>query len=330
MSAGRRALLTTLLMLGACATTSDDLAAQVAAPIAVEATALPLDGDDPTLTRVGGLDYRGGLVLTSSDRRFGGWSDLWIDEQRGRVTLLSDAGWWSDLALVEHEGQLVGVADARFGALTDIAGQRVRAGNRDAEAMARMPDGGFIVAFEQRHRLWEYGPSEPPFSRPPRALATPSGLDQAPPNGGIEALARLADGQLVALAEDLTDTQGRVGWVGDGRSWGMLSYASEPDFKPTGAVGLPGGETLVLERRFSFLRGFASRIVLVARDAWRPGAVVRGAEIARFEPPLAFDNLEGIAIARGREGETLIYVVSDNNYNFLQRTVLVKFAIVTP
>ena len=43
---------------------------------------------------------------------------------------------------------------------------------------------------------------------------------------------------------------------------------------------------------------------------------------------LTFDNLEGIDARRSDAGETLVYLVSDHNYSFLQRTLLLMFRLV--
>jgi hypothetical protein len=39
------------------------------------------------------------------------------------------------------------------------------------------------------------------------------------------------------------------------------------------------------------------------------------------------DNFEGIAARRGPKGETLIYLISDNNFRSGQRTLLMMFAL---
>jgi hypothetical protein len=40
------------------------------------------------------------------------------------------------------------------------------------------------------------------------------------------------------------------------------------------------------------------------------------------------DNMEGLALRRGRNGKTLLYMISDDNYNLiLQRTVFLMFEV---
>jgi hypothetical protein len=54
--------------------------------------------------------------------------------------------------------------------------------------------------------------------------------------------------------------------------------------------------------------------------------VVRGRVIATLRRPLVHDNFEGLAISRER-GRTIVWLVSDDNQLFLQRTLLLKFAL---
>jgi hypothetical protein len=77
----------------------------------------------------------------------------------------------------------------------------------------------------------------------------------------------------------------------------------------------------VLERSFSLLLGgFGARLVRVAANAFAPGAVVEGRELARLRPPLLADNYEGIAATLAPDGTQLLWLLSDDNFMSLQRT----------
>ena len=40
------------------------------------------------------------------------------------------------------------------------------------------------------------------------------------------------------------------------------------------------------------------------------------------------DNMEGLSVREGKDGEILITMISDDNFNtFLQRTILIEFAL---
>ena len=60
----------------------------------------------------------------------------------------------------------------------------------------------------------------------------------------------------------------------------------------------------------------------------KPGAVVDGPSI--FEADLAneVDNMEGIDAHVTAEGETVLTIVSDDNFSPIQRTLLLQFTLV--
>lgn len=323
--------LAVLLVLAACAAPLDPKPAGAADPEPVQITARPLtlDPRNSEHTRIGKLVFRGGMSLTANDGRFGGWSDFDISEDGTRLTAISDRGFWFD-ATVEYDahGAVTQLHEARLGQLLNLGGRRQPGLAGDAEGMSRAPDGSFFVSYERRHRIWLYPAAEPPFSRSPRVVPPPPEARKIPENGGMEAIIRLPGGRLFALTEELTDDSGdTVGWIGDGRTWQKLTYVPGQDFKPTGAARLPDGDILVLERRFTRLGVPGARIARIKADDIRPGARLVGSELALIEPPLTLDNFEGITARRGPEGQTFIYVLSDDNYFFLQRTLLLSFEL---
>jgi hypothetical protein len=131
-------------------------------------------------------------------------------------------------------------------------------------------------------------------------------------------------------------------WIGAGDSWQQREYplkfdggwAGEP-FRPTGAARLPNGDMLLLERRFPPL---AARLVRLPKDMLDSAAVLQGSEIARIEPPLTVDNMEGVEVLQDASGRTLVYLISDDNNCAKtpggrhglspQRTLLLQFALV--
>ena len=89
---------------------------------------------------------------------------------------------------------------------------------------------------------------------------------------------------------------------------------------------LPEGDAVILERRFSLFGGFACRLRRVEAAAIRPGARVDGETLYESEASHQVDNMEGLAVHR--EGsETVLSLISDNNFSSLQRTLLLEFAL---
>jgi hypothetical protein len=290
--------------------------------IVIQARPVLLHSFDPSVTRVGRLEYRGGLQIASPDERFGGLSGLLVSVDGRSLTALSDRGYWIQAKLVyDGDGVLAGIGEASIKQLRSPNGRFVStSAERDAEALALAADRkGVIVAFEMRPKLWRY----PTTGGLPVPLKTPPGIEKAPENGGIESLTRLADGRLLALTERSGTASSTLGWIGGERtSWSTVSWLTNEGFRPTGAATLPDGDVLVLERR---VLPPGARIRLSKASDIRVGAVLDGQEIARFEGMLTFDNMEGIDARRSEGGESLVYLLSDDNYSFLQRTLLLMF-----
>jgi hypothetical protein len=79
---------------------------------------------------------------------------------------------------------------------------------------------------------------------------------------------------------------------------------------------------------YSVLLGANARIVLLRAADIRPGAALRGTELARLSPPLTVDNMEGLSVREAPDGKgVLLYVISDDNFSALQRTLLLQFRL---
>jgi hypothetical protein len=85
---------------------------------------------------------------------------------------------------------------------------------------------------------------------------------------------------------------------------------------------------LLLERRLSLVRGIAIRIRRVPLSSLKEGAVVDGRTMVEADLAYQIDNMEGISIHRTAGGETIITIVSDDNFSVLQRNLLLQFAVV--
>jgi hypothetical protein len=195
--------------------------------------------------------------------------------------------------------------------------------------VARDLDGSLIVGFEGHHRLWRYRPGEDPTHARPEPVETPPLLQHAPSNGGIEAMTVLSDGRLLMVTEELQASPGElVGWVRQDGQWAALTYAKTGEYKPTELAQLPDGDVLALERRFTALGGPGMRLQRLPHDQIRAGARLDGGELAELVPPASVDNMEAMAAVRAADGSIHVYVMSDDNFNPLQRTLLFQFRLI--
>lgn len=284
--------------------------------ITVHATALPLNPNQPTQARIGAFTYAGGLLLTSPDTsRLHGLSDIYVRPDGGFVAISDDGDRFEGRLSLDAEGRLTGVTDGRLFPLVGEDGEPLAARGKveaDAEGVAVLPDGAVLVSFERNHRILRY----PADGGPPRRAPQPTA--DFPENAGMEALAadpaRGADAYIVG-AEATGETWACALSAGCARS----ARPPLPEEAALVAVTpLPDGGRAYLFRAFSMLKGV--RITLRIVDA--EGATVDEMKLAA---PLTVDNLEGLAAMPRRDGGVRFYLLSDDNFSKLQRTLLLAF-----
>jgi len=300
--------------------------AVAAEPLDLDQSRVPLHIDRPDVTRIDALEFRGGLSLWTLDGPFGGLSGLAATEDGNVLWAVSDIGFlirlsprWSD------DGVLTAVGDVSIAPLHDENGADLSTGKTagDAEAMAVFPDGSLLVAFERQHRFMVY--AEPDGATIGR-LPPPPGIEEAPDNGGMEAVTVLADGRVMVLTESLATGPASVaGWLGADGSWERFDYRIHDDFLPTGADTLPDGDVIVLERRYNPFEGQFTRLRRIPAEAFGIDGPLDPPIIAELSAPISVDNFEGIAAIDNPTGGVTLFLISDDNFNPQQRTLLFRF-----
>jgi hypothetical protein len=263
-----------------------------------------------------GMRLRGAVELTSDHPSFGGVSGLLVD---GRTLLaVTDQGWLLRSPLADDQPGLR-PAGGEIAPLKDPAGGRPGSGAGDAEALARV-GGTLAVAFERDHRVAVLA-----GDRPGRTISGRR-FDRLGFNEGIEALATLPDGRLLAIAEAPVDGAFPMFLIDDA---GVAATGALPRSGPhfvTGADLGPDGRLYLLRRDFSLLGGLSIRI-----ERYRLGAdgfprPETRETLAAFESGSGIDNMEAIAL--WRDGvRTRLAIASDDNFNLLQRTILIDFEV---
>jgi hypothetical protein len=278
--------------------------------------------------RIGNLIWRGGFALRHPDKRFGGISSIQISEDGKKLLAISDRGHAIRFSLRHDNGRLAAITLDHIATLAMPPGEKRRNFSIDAESSAMAGKDTLLIAFERINRILAYPRRGLEIGTDPKLYPRPPAMAQLPKSSGVEAMARLCDNRLLLLSEGGGRFGGDavLGWIEDRRGWHAFGYRSSEGYVPTAAALLPNCRIAVVERRF-FLLSFYWRIALLSPDDIRPGATVSGLTAAHFRYPAVTDNFEAIAARRNKTGETLLYLMSDDNFSSLQQTLLLVFAL---
>lgn len=308
----------------------------------IEIYAARLTAFDPTKpgeTRFGKLTWKGGLVLTSPSQYFGGWSGIRLDSEGRNFLAVSDAGIWMTGTLNYSGGAPVAISDASVGAIQAKDGDVLRRGkDRDAEGLALISgtprDGSVYISFERKHRISRYDVGPDGLSPARGNVVLPEDAQNMPKNGGFEGIAVVRGdgpnkGKLVAFSEELRDSDGNYTawiWEADDKPR-RFHMTNDGDYAVTDVAPLPDGGLLVLERRFRLSEGVRMRLRHIHAEQLQPGAVIDADILVAADGRSNIDNMEGLSVHSAPNGETIVTMVSDNNYNSaFQRTLLLQFS----
>jgi hypothetical protein len=309
----------------------------VTAPVSIEVNARSLpsfDTRDHSHLRFGALEYRSGLVLTSSFRGFGGLSGLRLDAKGERFIAISDKGGWFTGRIVYRGREMTGLDDVEAAPMLGPDGRAITArGWFDSESIAL--DGSFVyIGLERVNQVLRYDFSKGFTRSRGEVVPLPPAAKKLPFNKGLEALVMVPKslplaGTLIAISERGLDAQGNlIAFLIGGPTPGQFAVRRTNNFDVSDAVLLPSGDLLILERKFSWLAGIGIRIRRVALKSVAPGAVVDGPSIFDADLGHEIDNMEGIDAHVTPEGDTVLTMVSDDNFSMLQRTLLLQFTLV--
>jgi len=298
-------------------------------PDSDELSVVALDPSDPARTRIGRLEYRGGLDIPRMGQNIGGLSGLRWDPDSGRLLAITDDARWVWITPDESDEQLTGIAAIESGDLLGLQGEILTGKEQgDSESLTRSVDGGWLIGFERDHRVWRYpdltGRPEP-TAIDPEELLGPLGE-----NNGLEALAS-SQNVVIGCAEQVDDQAvGICFTLAEERPAqtfpiGATSATGDTGALPTDADMSADGMLFVLWRSYSPADGNAAMIHIKL-----PGEPPT--EVMVLRPPLSVDNFEGLAVreetTNDGQSRTFLYIVSDDNFSGGQRTLLMKFEVV--
>jgi hypothetical protein len=306
-------------------------------PTIVTAIPIDFDRDNPRRKEFGKLIFRSGLNLFAKSRHFGGYSGLAIDPSGRAILAISDAGTWMRATLDYDGRRLKGLNDVVLGPLLGANGKPLRDdADRDSESIALIDGdtrrGTAYVSFERKHAIARYPFTAERFGPPSGSLPLPAAAKGLLANRGIEAIAPIRTGKLkgtlLVFSEGRVDKNGNVlGWLIGGPTPGSIFLKQIGGFDVTDAAPLPDGGIVVLERRFRFSEGVKMRIRRIPASEIKRGAVLRGEVLLEATDSLNIDNMEAIAAHRAPSGETVLTLMSDDNFNPFQRSLILQFTL---
>jgi len=249
------------------------------------------------------------------DPTFGGFSGIEVLPDGARFIALSDRGRITEGRFIrDARGIITGIEAGPLVPLGDGSGGVLTPRRSDSEGLALAPDGEVFISFEGAARVrTETGPEGVPH-----ALPIPDAFRRMQHNSALEALAIAPDGSLYTLPE----RSGKLDrpfpvYRYDGADWSVaFDLPRTGPFLPVGADFGPDGLLYILERDFTGL-GFRTRIRRMATD---------GSALEELLVTGRHDNLEGISVWQDDDG-LRITMISDDNFNWLQRTEIVEYAL---
>lgn len=287
--------------------------------------------------RFGALRYVGGIEYSSPNEALGGISGIRVLEGGQRFLAVSDKGGWFTGHISRGEaGNITGIQNAKIAPLRNKKGKIITSKKKgDAEGIEIVGDQVF-VSFERKHRVRNYQLDLDNLDATARSFRSSMKNIGLPNNKGLEAITvlevrdvnRPLKARMAIFSENsLDDSENIRGFVSKKRKWKEFAVRKIGEFKITDATLVPSGDILILERQFSISSGPRVRIRRLDASKIVPGALVDG-EIL-FEAGLDFeiDNLEGMSAWVNDQGQTILTIVSDNNFSFLQRSLMLEFEL---
>lgn len=327
-------MVSTLVMIASQQT----LAKSAAPPLPIEVESIHhFKIGDQSQQRFGQLRFLSGIEYSADDDRLGGISGIRILAGGLRFLAVSDQGMWFSGAIERNaDGKIIGLKNAQLAPMLNKKGKPIKSKKKgDAEGL-EIIGGQALVSFERKSRIDSYqldlenhGSSAKSYRKSIRKFSLPN-------NKGLEAIVVLErndqttpkNARIATFSESSRDDQNNIrGFISTKNKWKELSVKAIGDFKVTDATLLPGGDILILERQYSITTGPLIRMRRIAGADIKPGAVLDGPIIFEADGYFEIDNLEGISAWVNAQGQTILTLVSDDNFSFLQRNLMLEFEL---
>ncbi|MDX0754704.1 hypothetical protein GOD62_00475 [Sinorhizobium medicae] len=283
----------------------------------------------------GALEFIGGIEMTSANPLFGALSAIrFLPDGQSFVAVMDTGHWVKGAVIRDDAGGLEGLTDLTVTSITDANGEaQLEKWRVDSEGLA-LREGQAIVSFEQSPRIEVYPYPGFAEAKPVGQMALPFPVEELRSNGGIETIAiapkdgALRGAALIVSERSVDRSDNLFAGILEGPMKGAFAVVRADPYAVTDGAFLPGGDLLLLERRFNFASGLGMRIRRIAGADIRPGAVVDGDVMLEADMGYQIDNMEALDVIALPDGEIRIVVVSDDNHSILERNLMLEFRLV--
>ncbi|SEG51200.1 esterase-like activity of phytase family protein [Bosea lathyri] len=286
----------------------------------------------PEKTRFGQLVFRSGLALSGNHPRFGGFSGLWRSPDGRDLVAITDNGFWLTANVQSRNNRLTGLDRAELAPILGASGRPLhRSRYYDTESLA-IGDGVAFIGVERTHDILRFDWGKQGVEARAQVLSVPREIKRLPNNRGLEAIGVMPVGHplagaVVAIAERSSgEDEPTLGLILGGRHPGLFRVIRHDGYDITDLAFLPGGDMLLLERWYRPLRGVGMRIRRIAGSSLKPGALLDGPYLIEADLGQEIDNMEGMSV-HIEQGKTVVTLISDDNFSFLQRTLMLEFEL---
>lgn len=301
-------------------------------PVVVAMPIPHLNKSDPMQVSVGQLKYRGGLYLEHLEPKFGAFSGLSISRDGTTLTAVGDGNWVQASLDYDEAGNLSGLQVTCAGAIKDEQGNDYEWWeDQDAESLGFNGE-EFLVGFESNLRVLAYKN----LAGPARNISIPEDFEEGVPTGaGYSSIETSGTDNFIIITENARNADDQIkSYVqqasGSGTFW--LNLEGEEFHLPVGLATMPDGNLVLAELAVHTAQDGTRayrrlRISTIDRASVVPSAVVTPSMIAEIDPPLIFEKYESIDARLGANGETLIYIMSDDGRTRAETTMVRVFEL---
>ena len=287
-------------------------------------------------TEASPIDLRGAVELdrvAQDGTPISGLSALAWDEDERILYAVSDRGRVHHLRPEFEEGRLKRVELLDSFKLQDRKGKPLTGRWRDSEGAfvkngdnATAGDSELVISFERSPRIVRYAPDGKQLGRYKLPAALRNADNYEKPNNGLEAVTRHAEKGVLTIPQKplKSDPDYRV-YALDGESW-PYRVEQEKSNVVVAAEALPDGRLLIMERAWHSI--WYPLVITLKEVRFGDDGAAESRTLAKLSSQQGWmlDNFEGLS----RHRDDNFFIVSDDNGNSYQRTLLLYFGLPKP